>query len=218
MGQLVIIGGRSGTGKSTSLRNMNPADTLLIKVVDKPLPFPEKKFGWKKLDTSTGEGNVIVTDNADMMIALMKKAPEKGFKNIVIDDGTFEMVNSMMRRASEKGYEKWTELAFDVWRMVNVVRELPDDVIVWLIWHVETDQFGNTKLRTVGKLTDEKIDIPALATIVLLADRVDGKYVFRTQNTGTDIAKSPIGLFDEELIENDLKKVEETIRRYYEGE
>jgi hypothetical protein len=215
IGQLVIIAGPSGMGKSTSFRNMDPKDTLLIKAVSKPLPFPEKKLGWKVIDQE-GQGNIFVTDNPGTIKALMSKAPSKGFKNIIIDDATFTMTNEFMRRISEKNFDKWSDLAYNVWSLVNTVRELPDDVIVWLVWHVEETNRGAIKLRTVGKLTDEKIDIPALATVVLIAERnSDGEYVFRTQNSGMDIAKSPVGMFDEEFIPNDLKMVEQKIREYY---
>ena len=218
MAQLVIIAGMSGRGKSTSLRNMNPEDTLLIKAISKPLPFPEKKYGWEVIDQE-GRGNIFVTDNAETIKALMKKAHSKGFRNIVIDDATFTMTNEFMRRISETGFQKFQELAYNVWSIVNIVKELPDDMIVFLIWHLEETNMGALKLRTVGKLTDEKIDIPALATVVLVADRTgDGEYVFRTQTNGMDIAKSPIGLFDEEVIPNDLKEVEKRIREYYDIE
>ena len=103
MGQIVIVAGNSGRGKSTSFRNMDPKDTLLIKAVDKPLPFPEKKLGWKKVDGDTG--NVFVTDNASIIKQLMQKAPAKGFKNIIIDDATYIMIDEFMRRTSEKGWD-----------------------------------------------------------------------------------------------------------------
>ena len=215
MGQLVIIAGKSGNGKSTSLRNMDPGSTFLIKAIDKPLPFPEKKKGWQKVDPNKGGGNYIVTDNSDTIINIIRKAVEKGFKSIVIDDATYTMINEMMHRVDESSFQKWLDIAHGVWRIADMVRHLPEDIIVYLIWHIEETTFGTTKLRTVGKLTDEKIDIPALATVVLLAERVEGKYLFRTQNKGTDIAKSPMGMFEEELIENDLKAVDEAIREYY---
>ncbi len=202
-------------GKSTSFRNMNPKDTLLIKTINKPLPFPEKKQGWKAVDPETGEGNVFQTDHADTIIAVMKKAPSKGFKNIIVDDGTYVMVDEFMRRVTERGYDKFSEMAFNVWNIIKQAEKLPEDVIVFLIWHIEESPTGSIKLRTVGKLTDEKVDIPAMCTVVLLADRVDGQYIFRTQNTGMDIAKSPIGLFEEEAIPNDMKEVESKIRKYY---
>ena len=194
---------------------MNPEDTLLIKAISKPLPFPEKKNGWKVIDQD-GQGNVFTTDNPETIKAVMKKAPAKGFKNIIIDDATFTMTNEFMRKIDEKGFDKFTSLAYNVWSIVNTVRELPDDVIVYLVWHLEETNMGALKLRTVGKLTDEKVDIPALATIVLIADRSsEGEYMFKTQTSGMDIAKSPIGLFEDEKIPNDLKLVEEKIREYY---
>ena len=92
---------------------------------------------------------------------------------------------------------------------------LPESKIVYLTMHEDTDELGEVKPKTIGRMLDEKVNIPGLFTIVLRATRDNGKYVFRTQSNGFDVSKSPIGMFDSEVIDNDLKMVNDTIKKYY---
>lgn len=126
------------------------------------------------------------------------------------------MANEFMRRATERGYDKFTEIAFHMWDIVNEVKELSDDKIVYFLSHVDRDSEGNEKVKTIGKLLDEKITLEGMFTIVLKTNVSDGQYCFLTQNSGKDTVKSPIGLFDKYAIDNDLKYVDEKIRNYYE--
>ena len=217
MGIPVIIAGKSGSGKSASIRNMDPETTLWIRAINKPPPFKPK--GWKVIDLSKGsDGNVFITDDASTITVLMKQAPNKGFKSIIVDDAGYIMTNEFMRRVVEKGYDKFSEMAKNIWSLFVTVKELPEDVIVYFVFHTDVDNFGTTGIKTIGKLLSEKVSLEGMATIVLLSDRIDGKYIFRTQNSGMDIAKSPIGLFSDEVIPNDLAKVDEAIKEYYSEE
>jgi hypothetical protein len=126
------------------------------------------------------------------------------------------MANEFMRRASERGYDKFTEIAQNFWDLINAIRTLPEDVIVYVMAHIERDGSGNEKIKTIGRMLDEKITIEGMFTIVLKTAVSDGVYNFSTQNNGNDTVKSPLGLFKSSLIDNDLKAVDTAIREYYE--
>ena len=140
----------------------------------------------------------------------------KKYKAIVVDDFQYVMANEFMRRATERGYDKFTEIARHAWDIADCVRTLPADVIVYVMCHTDTDQDGFEKLKTIGKLLDEKIVLEGMSTIVLKTAVSDGQYMFLTQNNGKDTVKSPAGMFPAYAIDNDLKYVDQKIRSYYE--
>lgn len=200
MGIPVMILGESGSGKSSSMRNFAPNEIGIINVGKKPLPFRSqiKPFN---------------SDNYAKIVDVMQKAKAK---SIVIDDCQYLMANEFMRNAKVTGFQKFTDIALNFWSLVQIViDQLPDDVIVYFLGHIERDANGNEKFKTIGKMLDEKITIEGLFTIVLKTVVSDGKYQFSTQTNGMDTVKSPLGMFSEPLIENDLKMVDETIRDYY---
>lgn len=196
----VLILGESGTGKSASLRNFEPDDLKVINVANKPLPF-KNKFE----SISTDDYRTIIKE-----LKLNKK------KVTVIDDAQYLMANEFMRRATERGFDKFTEIAQNFWTLVNTVKDLPSDQVVYFLAHIERDANGNEKIKTIGKLLDEKITVEGMFTIVLKTNVTDGVYSFITQNSGHDTVKSPIGMFPSVVIDNDLKYVDEKIRNYYE--
>lgn len=202
MGKKVLILGASGTGKSASMRNFSKDEILIINVAGKDMPFKEPKGGFEKLNTDQ------YRDIKRAMTSTKKKV-------IVIDDCQYLMANEFMRRATEKGYDKFTEIAQNFWDLQQAISKLPDDVVVYEISHIERDQDGNEKMKTIGKMLDEKITVEGMFSIVLKTVVNDGNYYFQTQNSGKDTCKSPIGLFNSMLIENDLKKVDNAIRDYY---
>lgn len=203
-----MILGESGTGKSTSMRNLSPADTLLIQTVKKPLPFRSKE--WKPVSDN---GNVLVTDDSHRIINAMQKTRRKV---IVIDDYQYMIANEFMRRTGERGYDKFTEMALHAWQVAKLASELPDDVRVYILSHTDTKDDGTIKAKTIGKLLDEKITLEGLFSIVLRTGKNDGGYYFRTKNSGSDTVKTPIGLFESETIDNDLAEVDKAICKYYE--
>lgn len=202
MGLPVLVLGESGTGKSASLRNFPYDDVAVINVAGKPLPFKNKIRCYN-------------TDDYMQVEKHMDKIAKAGCKSIVIDDAQYLMANEFMRRAMEKGYDKFTEIAKNYWALVNKVKELPEDVIVYFFSHLDRDQNGNEKVKTIGKLLDEKITVEGMFTIVLKTNVTDGQYTFLTQNNGHDTTKSPIGLFPTYAIDNNLFYVDEKIRNYY---
>jgi len=207
-----IVLGESGSGKTASLRNMNPAETLLIQVVKKPLPFRSK--GWSYWDAGSNKtGNIFVSDDWIAMSAIMRRTKRKV---IVVDDFQYVLANEFMRRSDERGYDKFTEIAKHAWELFNVANTLADDVRVYLLSHTQTNEQGDIKLKTIGKMLDEKITPEGLFTIVLRTIVTDKDYFFSTRNNGHDTVKSPIGLFESERIPNDLAVIDAQITNYYE--
>lgn len=200
MGIPVLILGESGSGKSASMRNFSPDHLGIINVSGKPLPF-------------RGNFKMAMTDDYQKVIQVLLGSK---VKSIVIDDCQYLMVNEFMRNAKVNGYQKFTDIALNFWTLVQtVIYSLPSDVIVYFLGHVERDGDGREKLKTVGKLTDEKVTIEGYFTIVLKTLVQDQHYYFTTQTNGMDTVKSPMGMFEQQQIDNDLKMVDDTIRAYY---
>ena len=204
MGVLVYVLGRSGTGKSFSIRNFEKDEIGVVNVQGKILPFK-----------GSGSFDIVNTDDSSDIVKSIK-AMAKKYKTIVVDDFQYVMANEFMRRASERGYDKFTEIARHAWDIADCVRTLPAEVIVYVLCHTDTDQDGFEKLKTIGKLLDEKIVLEGMSTIVLKTAVSDGQYMFLTQNNGKDTVKSPAGMFPSYAIDNDLKYVDHKIRSYYE--
>jgi hypothetical protein len=205
-----IIMGASGSGKSTSLRNLKHEDVLLIQPVRKPLPF--RSTEWKYFTKECPTGCIHVTDDIQRIIFVMKNTKKK---IIVIDDAQYIFANSFFRRASEKGYEKFTEIGKACWEMLMVASQLDDDVRCYMLWHTQLDDAYTTKVKTIGKMLDAQLTVEGMVTIVLHAQLADKKYIFSTNSSGNDTAKSPMGLFESEFIDNDLAFVDRTITDYY---
>lgn len=203
-----LILGESGTGKSTSLRNLDPAHTLLIQAIPKPLPF--KSTGWKPVKDG---GNIVVTDQAANIIAAMKKTQRDV---IVIDDWQYVLANEYMRRTDERGYDKFTDIGRHAWDILRAASELDAAKRVYILAHTQTDERGSTRIKTIGKMLDEKITPEGMFSIVINTVIQNGNYLFSTRNNGANTTKTPMGLFDDELIENDLAEVDAAIYQYYE--
>ncbi len=204
MAQKILIMGESGTGKSTSMRNFNPDELVVINPVNKPLPFKGK---FEMLNA--------VTD-ATKIVKFMKDSVKAGKKVIVVDDFQYILSIPYMNRIKEAGWDKWNDFGSNYFEIIDVCAELPDDVTVYYLTHTETLDNGVTTIKLIGKLLREKITIEGLFTIVLRTQVIDGKYYFLTQNSGKDTVKSPMGMFPAYAIDNDLKYVDEKIRNYYE--
>lgn len=198
-----LILGQSGTGKTASLRNLDPESTALIKAVEKPLSF--RSTGWKSR----------TTDQWQAIINTAQVAVERGRKVVVIDDFQYVMANEFMRRSEERGFDKFTEIARHAWEIINALSALPSDVRVYIMAHTQGDDMGRIKIKTIGKMLDEKITLEGLFSIVLRTQVQDGNYMFRTTNNGSDTVKAPMGLFESDFIENDLAAVDAAICEYY---
>lgn len=206
MGIPVLIIGKSGSGKSTSLRNFNEKELALVNVLSKPLPF-RKKFE-STMDTDD-YGKIIKS------IQLTKK------KSIVIDDAGYLITNHFMSKHSTCSggngvFNLYNELGDYFWNLIEYVKnKLEKDKIVYFIMHENTDENGDTKPKTIGKLLDEKVCIEGMFTIALRCMSDNTRHFFRTQSDGSDICKTPLEMFEEKEIDNDLKIVDVKIREYY---
>lgn len=205
-----LILGSSGSGKSTSLRNLDPSKTLLIQCIKKPLPF--RSAGWKVRISLKSEGNVIQTSDPALIEKLMRTSPHE---IVVIDDYQAVMVNELMNRSSEKGYDKFTDIGKNAWNIFNAAGELAEHRRVYILAHTNTDEFGNVRMKTVGKLVDQHIVPEGFFTIVLRTEPINGQYTFRTQTNGQDCCKSPIGMFADLAIPNDLAEVDKAVTEFY---
>jgi hypothetical protein len=210
MSTAVLILGNSGSGKSTSLRNLDPAKTLVIQCIKKPLPFRAK--GWKTRETLKSEGNVIRTDDPALIEKIMRSSPHEV---VVIDDYQAVMVNELMSRSSERGYEKFTDIGKNAWNIFRAAGDLADHRRVYILAHTQTDEFGAVRMKTVGKMVDNVLVPEGFFTVVLRTEVTNGTYTFTTQSNGQDCCKSPIGMFPDRQVENDISLVDSVICEFY---
>lgn len=200
MGVPVLILGESGSGKSCSLRNLDPNTTAIFNVAGKPLPF-RAKFPY-----------VLQNATYPKIISSLRKGQ---FKRYVIDDSQYLMAFEEFARAGETGYKKFTDMATNFYNIIRFVSdETPPDTLVYFLHHTDTTDDGRIKAKTVGKMIDSKLTLEGLFSIVLRCHVDKKRHYFTTQSDGMDTCKSPMEMFPDE-IENDLKLVDDTIRDYY---
>jgi hypothetical protein len=216
MARAIFVGGKSGAGKSTSIRTLPREETLVINVNGKELPF---KGGNKFITAKTDCYETINT----LLQKVDKNKEQAGLRYVVIDDSQYLIVNQFMKNHSNLGkgndiYSFYNILADSFWRLIYNIQTMRSDLTVIFLHHVETTESGYTKPKTIGKLLDEKVDIAGMFTIVLIAMREGKENFFITQNDGNSCAKSPMGMFTEERIPNDLLYVCETIDNFYKPE
>lgn len=206
MGIPVLIYGRSGSGKSRSLKGFGEEEIFLVNVVGKPLPFP---------------GKFRYTAKTDSYNTIRKGLSSMPTKAAVIDDAGYLLTNTFMRghsapKSGSSSFDLYNDIADSFWALLRFIQnDLPEDVIVYIIMHEATSDYGETKLRTIGKLLDEKVCVEGMVSIALRCMVEGDRHFFRTQSSGMDISKSPEGLFDSIEIENDLKFVDTKIREYW---
>lgn len=204
----VIIYGKSGSGKTTSLRNFGRDEILYVNVEKKALPFR----GEFTYHMSSESSKTII----EQLNRLGKDLP---CKSAVIDDITYIMVNNFMRRHRDmKGnaqFDLYNDIGDSIWSIFDAIRHMPDDIIVYIIMHEDTNDYGTTKIRTIGSLLDNKVVPEGIVTICLRAMTTKNGHIFRTVTDGSDITKTPMEMFTEDEIPNDLKVVDDTIREFY---
>lgn len=199
MGIPVLIMGESGSGKSTSMRNLDPDKVGIFNVAGKPLPFRKR---------------MRVVNNATYQ-SIYKVLANPKLKTYIIDDSQYLMAFEELDRARETGYTKFTEMALNFSGLVRyVINQLPPDVIVYFLQHTEVTEQGKVKAKTVGKMIDSKLTLEGLFSIVLYCEASESGYHFITQSNGYTTAKSPMELF-EPVIDNDLAFVDAAIREYW---
>ena len=210
MSYACLILGESGTGKTCSLRNLDPKNTLLIQPVRKPLTF--RSTGWKEIKQKGDGNNILVCSNPQAIINCMHASP---FDVIVVDDWQYILASMYMAARNVKGFDKFTEIGGAGFDIAKAASELGENKRVYVLAHTTSDEFGNTRIKTLGKLLDDKIVVEGMFTTVLRTHVENGRYLFSTQNSGSDTVKSPMGMFSEQYIENDLAAIDRVICDYY---
>lgn len=205
MGMPVLVYGKSGSGKSRSLKFFGEDEILLINIEGKELPF-RNSFKYR-----------CRTDSTDTIIEQIKKMP---CKTAVIDDAGYLMTHHFMNNHRNKkgnsSFDMYDDIADKMYFLVQRIKtEVPEDVIVYIVLHEDTNDMGDTKIRTIGRLIDNKVCLEGMVTICIRCMSDNGKHFFRTQTDGFDITKTPEGMFDENEIDNNLKFVDDTIRQFY---
>lgn len=207
----VLVIGRSGSGKTYSLKNFKADEVGVISVEKGRLPFKSDiKVMKVPKDPTQGEGDPGTVNAAKYtwVLSVIRKAKSKA---IVVDDSQFMLLNEFCDRASERGYDKFTHIALHFRDLIHAINEMDEeDKIVYFLHHSEIDSDGREKVKTVGKMLDEKLSIEGLFDIVLYCQ----DHKFFTQSNGQSTAKTPEGMFELE-IPNDLKAVDTAIREYY---
>ena len=196
----VLLIGKSGSGKSTSLRNFKGDEVAVVNVLGKPLPF--------KSD--------IKAPKCDDYATILKAIASTPKKTIVIDDAGYLITNEFMKNSSIKGYDKFNNMANNFWNLINAIKNIEGGKTIYLIMHEDIDDLQNIKPKTIGHLLDEKVDIQGLFTICIRSVYEDGKYLFKLKTNGQDCVKTPFDMIAESEMENDLKAFDKIVREYYE--
>ena len=213
MSKALLIMGESGSGKTTSCRNLDPETTYYIDCDKKGLSWR----GWRD-NYSVENRNYVCTDRPEAVQRLVANVAEKAphVKNVVIDTINGIMVADEMRRIREKGYDKWVDLASCVWALIDTAYSYRDDLTIIFLAHSQTERDDNgytfTRVKTNGRKLD-KIVLESKFTVVLLSKCVDGKYLFEVHANNSTV-KSPLGMFDSNEIPNDITKVLGAMEEY----
>ena len=199
MGVSVLILGHSGSGKSTSLRNFEADEIGIFNVAGKPLPFRKQL---PKLDRC--QYNQI-----HQSLAANK------LRAYVVDDANYLMAFQNFRLAKQQGYGKFTDMAVNFEQLLEAANATDENTVVYFMMHPDYDDAGRMKAKTIGKMLDNQLTIEGMFPVVLLADRDDAGFHFITQTDGTTPVKTPMGMFGDAVIDNDLKAVDAAIRDYW---
>ena len=213
MAKVICIAGESGSGKTTSTRNLNPTETYYIDSDKKGLSWK----GWKS-QYNVAAKNYYCNDEPQnikaVMLGVSTKRPD--VKVLIIDTIGSIMIADEMRRSKEKGYDKWADLAACMWEIVDMAYTLRDDLTVIFLAHTQTERDDNgylfTRIKTSGKKLD-KICLESKLTTVLIAKCLNGEYIFETHSNNST-AKSPMGLFETDTIPNDITTVIQALEAF----
>ena len=224
MAQSVLVIADSGTGKSTSIRKLDPKETFIINIANKPLPFKGWKKNYNNISKDNPKGNMTSASSAPGIIKAMQHVNDKmpQIKTLVVDDWQYMSSFEYFDRANEKGYDKFTSIAANLAQVAKMPKDMREDLTIFFLTHSEesTDVNGHrrVKAKTVGKMIDNALTLEGLFSIVLFGKvkkTEDGlEYGFDTQNNGENTCKSPMGMFDESFINNDLQFVKDCIIKY----
>ena len=199
MGVLVMVVGKSGSGKSTSLRNFEDGEAAIFNVAGKPLPFRKRlakadRCGYKSIEASLRANKL---------------------RAYVVDDSTYLMQFSNFAKAKESGYGKFVDMAVEFERLPEAAMATNDDTVVYFLHHPDVDERGNVKPKSIGRMLDEKLCIEGLFPIVINCEVRNGQHVFSVEPDERGIAKAPMDMFESAVFDNDLKAVDAAVREYW---
>jgi len=225
MAQSVLIIADSGSGKSTSMRTLDPQNTVIINIANKPLPFKGWKSKYTPMNKENPKGNLVSVSSAAGVAKAMKHVNDNmpHVTTLVVDDWQYMSSFEYFDRAQEKGYDKFTSIAANLAHVAKLPKDMRSDLTIFFLTHSEesTDINGHkrVKAKTVGKMIDNALTLEGLFSIVLFGKvRKDDdgvlEYGFETQNNGENTCKSPMGMFEEPFIPNDLAYVLDCIDKY----
>lgn len=218
MANSVLVLGESGTGKSTALRNFDFKSTFIINVLGKNLPFRGYKKHYKSITGWDDKiNNYFVSDDWSRIVKCIKMVNDErqDITTLIIDDLQYVMSFEFLRRVSEKTYDKYSEMAVHFMAIINACNSARDDLFCCLLTHNEVDNQGYSKLKTIGRLLEEKIKIEGVFTAILHSCVTPDGYKFLTNHDGMRLAKTPMGMFDQLYIDNDLKLVRDSLIEYF---
>ena len=198
MGNLVMVIGKSGSGKSTSLRNFEPGEVGIFNIAGKPLPFRKRlpkadRVGYEQIKSSLRKNRL---------------------RAYVIDDSTYLMQFEAFQYAKVKGYDKFVDMAQSFEQLLEAAMATDEDTIVYFLHHPQFADDGTSKPQTIGRMLDNQLNVEGLFPIVIECTVRDGRHVFVTENDGTNIAKAPFEMLPA-VMDNDLKAVDTAIREYW---
>lgn len=212
MAKLIGIYGEPATGKSTSLRNLPPEETLYIDADMKGLNWK----GWKQKYNGDNK-NYLKTNYPQLAIKYLQLAEKGTYRYVVIDTVNNLMVSDEMRRCKEKGYDKWMDLAACIWELVDLPGSLRDDLTVILLFHSQTDYtedgYRFTKIKTNGRKTEKNNIDSKFNWLLRTVKQDDGKYYFETTSHNST-TRTPMDAFEDDYIPNDIMKVIEVMEEY----
>lgn len=219
MSNTILIIGESGSGKSTSIRNLKPDETFIINILDKPLPFRGFKKNYTSSNTEEKKMNYFSTKEPDKIISMVRAINERRpeIKNLIIDDFQYIMANHLLSVNAKKGsevFEKFRDIGTFVWNIVNELQSCRSDMFCYVMIHSDLKDDGTYKPKTVGKMVDNQICLEGMFTTIFHSLVIDNKYKFLTQNDGVHMAKSPMGIFNDRYIDNDLSEINILIESY----
>ncbi len=209
----ILILASSGKGKSTSLRNLDPEKTMVIQAYKKRLPFKHKD--WKHWDKETQTGSIFYAPSFEIAEAAVKKMAEVGKEIIIIDDFVYLFANRVMTDAEQKGFDKWNFLAASYYNLLKSIDEAESDARVYIMTHTDQDENGIIKMKTAGKLVDNLMTPEGQFTMVLGMKKTEDGAFFITNGSGTVPYKTPMDMFPDKEIPNDLKAIDDVITDFY---
>lgn len=230
MSQPVLVIGPSGTGKSTSVENLDSKETFIIKTTDKPMPFRGSNNKYSLVSSENPTGNLAVLKASDPskrygeLISLIKAVDERRpeIKTLLIDDFQYLMVDEYMSRSQEKGFDKFAQMATNMWVVLDKISRCRNDLVIIILCHNDIGDDGISTMQTIGKMLRGTVKPEGKFTIIMHTNVNDGKYSFLTQYrtvNGKELqAKSPKGMFDSDFIDNDLGFVVTRMHEYYDEE